>query len=78
MQDKEEIIDDKWDLFTDMDLAEMWFNKEGIDTERTAIDGEWVLMIKIILPYMNGEILRLLLHEKELECKADEWRYENE
>ena len=75
MQDKEEIIDTRWDNFTDMDLSEMWFESRGIDTNRTKIDDEVVLMISTDV---CGEPMDILLHKAELECKADEWRYENE
>lgn len=74
-QDKEEIVDDKWDLFTDMDLAEMWLDSRGIDNRRNKIDDEWVVIATF---ESGGELLDIILHKAELECKADEWRYENE
>jgi len=75
MQDKEEIIDDKWDFFTDMDLAEMWLDSRGISNRRSKIDDEWVVIATF---EFGGELLDIILHKAELECKADEWRYENE
>jgi len=67
-----------WDNYSDMELAEMWFNKEGIDTVMIKTDGEWALMVKPILSYLNGERLNLVLHPRELEERANQWRYENE
>jgi len=75
MQDKEDNRFDKWDNYTDMDLAEMWFDSRGIYNTRTKIDDEWVVMITVD---MAGEEHDILLHKGELESRADEWRYENE
>ena len=76
MQDKEDNKFDDWDILTDMDLAEMWFDSRGIDNRRTALhNGEWVLIVSV---ESNGMELDVILHEAELEDRADEWRYENE
>jgi len=75
MQDKEDNRFDKWDNYSDMDLAEMWLDSRGIDNRRSKIGDEWVVIATF---EFGGELLDIILHSAELECKADEWRYENE
>jgi hypothetical protein len=76
MQDKEDNRFDEWDNFTDMDLAEMWFDSRGIDNRRTKLyNGEWVVIVSL---ESGGMELDVILHEAELEERANEWRYESE
>lgn len=75
MQDKEDNRFDKWDNYTDMDLAEMWFDSRGIDNRRTSIGDEWVVIVSV---EANGIEYDMIMHQAELEDRADEWRYENE
>jgi len=75
MQDKEDNRFSKWDLYTDMDLAEMWFDSRGIDTKRTKVDDDWVLIATLEIGGVPDDFL---LHKAELEDRAMEWRFENE
>jgi len=78
MQDKEDNRWDKWDNYTSMELAEMWFDSVGLPNRRTKLDWgdkEWVLIVTF---EHEGTPLDIILHKQELEDKADEWVYENE
>ena len=76
MQDKEDNRFDKWDNYTDMDLAEMWFDSRGIPNYRTALHNkEWVVIVSV---ESNGMELDMVVHQAELEDRAMEWRFENE
>jgi len=75
MQDKEDNRFSDWDNYTYMELAEMWFESRGIDTRRTKIDDEWVLIATLEIGGVPDD---LLLHKAELESRADDWMYENE
>ena len=76
MQDKEDNRFSKWDDYTDMDLAEMWFDSRGIVNYRTKLDGDDVALLVNV--EANGMELDMILHQAELEDRASEWRYENE
>ena len=72
MQDKEDNRFDKWDNYTDMELAEMWFDSRGIKNWRSVDKGNNPTLVVEI------EEHSFILHELELEERADEWLYENE
>ena len=74
-QDIEDNRWDKWDNFSDMDLAEMWFDSRGFENYRNKINDELVLIVYFDI---GGEQHPIILHKIELEEKAGEWRYENE
>ena len=76
MQDKEDNRFSEWDNYTDMELAEMWFDSRGIDNYRTKLDGDDVALLVNV--EANGMELDMILHQAELEDRASEWRYENE
>ena len=76
MQDKEDNRFSEWDNYTDMELAEMWFDSRGIVNYRTKLDGDDVALLVTV--DANGMELDMILHQAELEDRASEWRYENE
>ena len=64
-----------WELYSYMELAEMWFESRGIGTRRTKVDDEWVLIATLEIGGVPDDFL---LHKAELESRADDWMYENE
>jgi len=66
--------DDKkdWDLYSDLELAEMWFDSEGIKNWRSVDKGNNPTLVVEIEEHC------LILHELELEERAELWRYNNE
>ena len=76
MQDKEDNRFSKWDNYTDMELAEMWFDSRDIVNYRTKLDGDDVALLVNV--EANGMELDIIVHQAELEDRASEWRYENE
>ena len=68
-------MENDWDLYTALELAEMWYESRGITVQRTKVDDDWVLMAVFDI---GGEPHNVLLHQAELDDRADEWVYENE
>ena len=78
MQDKEDNKFDKWDNYTSMELAEMWFDSVGLPNRRTKLDWgdeEWVLIVSV---EFGGDEYEIVIHNEEVHDRADEWVYENE
>ena len=76
MQDKEDNRFSEWDNYTDMELAEMWFDSRNVYTRRTILNNDDVALIVSV--DIDGMEFDMILHQAELEDRASEWRYENE